>query len=70
MLRPPVTVWAIWLMQRLEPLAPSALREDVLVAATDATRLAVLIDADNTTARLTAELLAEIAKYGLSLIHI
>jgi hypothetical protein len=40
------------------------LREDALVAATDATRLAVLIDADNTTARLTAELLAEIAKYG------
>jgi hypothetical protein len=48
----------------LEQLAPSALREDALVAATDATRLAVLIDADNTTARLTAELLAEIAKYG------
>jgi len=39
-------------------------REDVLVAATDTTRLAVLIDSDNTTARLTAELLAEIAKYG------
>jgi len=28
------------------------------------TRLAVLIDSDNTTASLTAELLAEIAKYG------
>ena len=34
------------------------------MAATDTTRLAVLIDSDNTTARLTAELLAEIAKYG------
>ena len=31
---------------------------------TDATRLAVLIDADNTTASLTTELLEEIAKYG------
>ncbi len=31
---------------------------------TDATRLAVLIDSDNTTASLTSELLAEIAKYG------
>ena len=31
---------------------------------TDATRLAVLIDSDNTTASLTAELLDEIAKYG------
>ena len=30
----------------------------------DATRLAVLIDSDNTTARLTTELLDEIAKYG------
>ena len=30
----------------------------------DATRLAVLIDSDNTTASLTAELLEEIAKYG------
>ena len=30
----------------------------------DATRLAVLIDADNTTASLTAELLDEIARYG------
>ena len=30
----------------------------------DATRLAVLIDADNTTAKLTTELLEEIAKYG------
>lgn len=34
------------------------------MAATDTTRLAVLIDSDNTTASLTAELLAEIAKYG------
>src|SRR3954463_8746953 len=32
--------------------------------ATDPTRLAVLIDSDNTTASLTTELLAEIAKYG------
>ena len=31
---------------------------------TDTTRLAVLIDADNTTAGLTTELLEEIAKYG------
>ena len=30
----------------------------------DATRLAVLIDSDNTTANLTTELLEEIAKYG------
>ena len=30
----------------------------------EATRLAVLIDADNTTASLSTELLAEIAKYG------
>jgi uncharacterized LabA/DUF88 family protein len=34
------------------------------VTATDATRLAVLIDSDNTTASLTTELLEEIAKYG------
>jgi hypothetical protein len=40
------------------------LRDDVLVTATDATRLAVLIDSDNTTASLTTELLEEIAKYG------
>ena len=32
--------------------------------ASDATRLAVLIDSDNTTASLTTELLDEIAKYG------
>ena len=31
---------------------------------TDATRLAVLIDSDNTTAGLTTELLEEVAKYG------
>ena len=30
----------------------------------DATRLAVLIDADNSTASVTTELLEEIAKYG------
>jgi uncharacterized LabA/DUF88 family protein len=40
------------------------LREDVGVPAADATRLAVLIDSDNTTASLTTELLDEIAKYG------
>jgi uncharacterized LabA/DUF88 family protein len=40
------------------------LRDDVEVTTTDATRLAVLIDSDNTTARLTTELLEEIAKYG------
>ena len=40
------------------------LREDLRVAAHDLARLAVLIDSDNTTAALTAELLAEIAKYG------
>ena len=34
------------------------------VRAADATRLAVLIDSDNTTASLTTELLEEIAKYG------
>jgi uncharacterized LabA/DUF88 family protein len=34
------------------------------VSETDATRLAVLIDSDNTTASLTTELLEEIAKYG------
>jgi hypothetical protein len=34
------------------------------VATTNPMRLAVLIDADNATASLTAELLAEIAKYG------
>jgi hypothetical protein len=34
------------------------------VTATDAARLAVLIDSDNTTASLTTELLEEIAKYG------
>ena len=40
------------------------MRDDVLVTTTDATRLAVLIDSDNTTASLTTELLEEIAKYG------
>jgi uncharacterized LabA/DUF88 family protein len=40
------------------------LRDDVAVAAPEIARLAVLIDSDNTTARLTEELLAEIAKYG------
>jgi uncharacterized LabA/DUF88 family protein len=42
----------------------SQIGEDVLVATTNATRLAVLIDSDNATASLTTELLAEIAKYG------
>jgi hypothetical protein len=41
-----------------------ALREDARMTVTDATRLAVLIDSDNTTASLTTELLEEIAKYG------
>lgn len=40
------------------------MRDDADVTATDATRLAVLIDSDNTTASLTTELLEEIAKYG------
>ena len=40
------------------------LREDADVTDADATRLAVLIDSDNTTASLTTELLEEIAKYG------
>jgi hypothetical protein len=34
------------------------------VATTDATRLAVLIDSDNTTPGVTTELLEEVAKYG------
>jgi hypothetical protein len=34
------------------------------VSASDTTRLAVLIDSDNTTANLTTELLAEIATFG------
>ena len=54
---------------RLTSLRPRAvltvlLRNDAGVTATDATRLAVLIDSDNTTASLTTELLEEIAKYG------
>jgi hypothetical protein len=40
------------------------LREDAGVTDADATRLAVLIDSDNTTASVTTELLEEIAKYG------
>jgi uncharacterized LabA/DUF88 family protein len=44
------------------------LREDADVTTTDATRLAVLIDSDNTTASLTTELLAEISKYGTTTI--
>ena len=40
------------------------MREDPAVPATDATRLAVLIDSDNATASLSTELLEEIAKYG------
>ncbi len=43
---------------------PRDVREDVGVASADMTRLAVLIDADNATASLATELLAEIAKYG------
>jgi uncharacterized LabA/DUF88 family protein len=39
-------------------------REDLRVTTSDGTRLAVLIDSDNTTADLIAELLDEIAKYG------
>jgi len=39
-------------------------REDADVTEADATRLAVLIDSDNTTASQTTELLEEIAKYG------
>jgi uncharacterized LabA/DUF88 family protein len=39
-------------------------RDDVPMPDPDATRLAVLIDSDNTTASLTTELLEEIAKYG------
>jgi uncharacterized LabA/DUF88 family protein len=39
-------------------------RDDAEVTTTDATRLAVLIDSDNTTASLTTQLLEEIAKYG------
>jgi uncharacterized LabA/DUF88 family protein len=40
------------------------LREDGAVTSPEATRLAVLIDSDNTTSSLTTELLEEIAKYG------
>ena len=40
------------------------MRDDGRVATTNPPRLAVLIDADNATASMTAELLAEIAKYG------
>ena len=40
------------------------MRDDVLVPTADVTRLAVLIDSDNTTTSLTTELLEEIAKYG------
>jgi len=40
------------------------LRNDREVATTNPMRLVMLIDSDNATASLTAELLAEIAKYG------
>jgi NYN domain/OST-HTH/LOTUS domain len=40
------------------------LREDADVADDDSTRLAVLIDADNSTASVTKELLEEVATYG------
>src|SRR3954447_16614659 len=43
---------------------PPGLREDADVTEPDATRLAVLIDSDNTTATVTSQLLEEIAKYG------
>jgi hypothetical protein len=45
-------------------LGSGVLREDGGVPTVEATRLAVLIDADNSTASVTTELLAEIAKYG------
>jgi hypothetical protein len=40
------------------------LRKDAAMTTAEATRLAVLIDADNSTASVTTELLEEIAKYG------
>jgi hypothetical protein len=40
------------------------LREDAVVPSDDSTRLAVLIDADNSTASVTKELLEEVATYG------
>jgi NYN domain/OST-HTH/LOTUS domain len=40
------------------------LHQEAAVPTADATRLAVLIDADNSTATVTTELLEEIAKYG------
>jgi hypothetical protein len=40
------------------------LRKDAAVTTPEATRLAVLIDADNSTATVTTGLLEEIAKYG------
>src|SRR3954451_3464805 len=42
----------------------SPFRQDGPVPDSDTTRLAVLIDSDNTTASLTTELLEEIATYG------
>lgn len=51
-----------------ERSAWSALRKDARVTITDDTRLAVLIDSDNTTASLATQLLEEIAKYGTSTI--
>jgi hypothetical protein len=39
-------------------------REDVPVTASDATRLAVLIDSDNTTASVATEILEEVARFG------
>jgi uncharacterized LabA/DUF88 family protein len=51
-------------MESSRALPVKRLREDARVADTDTPRLAVLIDSDNTTARLTEEILAEIAKYG------
>jgi NYN domain/OST-HTH/LOTUS domain len=50
-------------MKDAAALRNSIVREDPRMP-TDAARLAVLIDSDNTTASLTTELLEEIAKFG------
>ena len=49
---------------QLRRYSPVGFRDDAGVTTADATRLAVLIDADNSTASVTTELLEEIAKYG------
>ena len=51
-------------MRPLQIAGAHLARDDVRVSASDTTRLAVLIDSDNTTASLTTELLEEIAKFG------